>query len=65
MTSITHRLACHAIETPFAAIPQENLEAARLLTLDTLAVAWAGAEAPGCPEKAFYEVQNTLLRSKC
>ena len=50
MTSITHRLAQHAIETPFEAIPQENLEAARLLMLDTLAVAWAGADAPGCPE---------------
>ncbi len=50
MTSITHRLARHAIETPFAAIPQANLGIARLLMLDTLAVAWAGADAPGCQE---------------
>ena len=50
MASITHRLAQHAIETPFEAIPQSNLDAARLLMLDTLAVAWAGADAPGCPE---------------
>ena len=50
MTSITHRLARHAIETPFAAIPQANLDTARLLMLDTLAVAWAGADAPGCQE---------------
>lgn len=50
MTSITHCLARHAIETPFEAIPQANFDAARLLMLDTLAVAWAGADAPGCPE---------------
>ncbi len=50
MTSITHRLAKHAIETPFEAIPSVNLDAARLLMLDTLAVAWAGADAPGCSE---------------
>lgn len=50
MTSITHRLARHAIETPFEAIPAANLDAARLLMLDTLAVAWAGADAPGCPQ---------------
>jgi 2-methylcitrate dehydratase PrpD len=50
MTSITHQLAQHAIETPFAAIPQANLDAAQLLMLDTLAVAWAGADAPGCQE---------------
>ena len=50
MTSITHRLAQHAIETPFEAIPQTNHDAARLLMLDTLAAAWAGADAPGCQE---------------
>ena len=50
MMSITHRLAQHAIDTPFEAISNANLDAARLLMLDTLAVAWAGADAPGCPE---------------
>lgn len=50
MTSITHRLARHAIETRFEAIPPANLEPAKLLMLDTLAVAWAGADAPGCRE---------------
>ena len=50
MTSITHRLARHAIDTPFEKIPRPNLDTARLLMLDTLAVAWAGADAPGCPE---------------
>ncbi len=50
MTSLTHRLARHVIETPFEAIPEANLDAARLLMLDTLAVAWAGADAPGCVE---------------
>lgn len=50
MTSLTRRLARHAIETPFAAIPAANLDAAKLLMLDTLAVAWAGADAPGCRE---------------
>ncbi len=50
MTSLTHRLARHVIETPFEAIPEANLDAARQLMLDTLAVAWAGADAPGCVE---------------
>lgn len=50
MSSLTQRLARHAIETSFAAIPPANLDAARLLMLDTLAVAWAGADAPGCRE---------------
>ena len=50
MTSLTHHLAQHAIETPFAAIPQANVEAAQRLMLDTLAAAWAGADAPGCQE---------------
>ena len=50
MTSITHRLAQHAINSPFSAIPQANLEAARLLMLDTLSIAWAGSDAPGCPQ---------------
>lgn len=50
MTAISRRLAQHAIETPATAIPRANLDAARLLMLDTLAVAWAGADAPGCPE---------------
>lgn len=48
--SLTQRLARHAIETPYAAIPQGNLDAAKLLTLDTLAAAWAGADAPGCED---------------
>ncbi|MBM3342946.1 MAG: MmgE/PrpD family protein [Betaproteobacteria bacterium] len=50
MHSLTHRLAQHAIETRFDPIPNANLEAAKLLTLDTLAVAWAGADAPGCED---------------
>ncbi len=50
VSSITGRLAQHAIETPFAAIPTANLDTARLLMLDTLASAWAGADAPGCRE---------------
>lgn len=50
MPSLTHRLAQHAIETAFDAIPQTNREAAQLLMLDTLAVAWAGADAPGCED---------------
>ncbi len=50
MTSLTHRLARHAIDTAFEAIPQTNFDMARLLMLDTLAVAWAGADAPGCSE---------------
>ena len=42
MTSITHRLARHAITTPFAAFPQANLEAARLLVYNAARLKDAG-----------------------
>lgn len=48
--SLSHRLARHAVTTPYEAIPQPALEAAKLFMLDTLAVSWAGSDAPGCRE---------------
>lgn len=48
--SLSHRLARHAVTTPYQAIPQPALEAAKLFMLDTLAVSWAGSDAPGCRE---------------
>jgi 2-methylcitrate dehydratase PrpD len=48
--TLSHQLARHAIATPYEAIPQASLEAAKLFMLDTLAVAWAGSDAPGCRE---------------
>lgn len=48
--TVTHRLAQHIVETPYAAIPEASLTAARRFMLDTLAVAWAGSDAPGCRE---------------
>ena len=48
--SITHQLAQHAATTAYDAMPRTVLDAARLYMLDTLAVAWAGSDAPGCRE---------------
>ena len=48
--TITHSLARAIVETPGAAIPEASFAAARRFMLDTLAVAWAGTDAPGCRE---------------
>ncbi|HUF82832.1 MAG TPA: MmgE/PrpD family protein, partial [Burkholderiales bacterium] len=48
--SVSHRLARHAVGTPYDAIPEAALDAAKRFMLDTLAVAWAGSDAPGCRE---------------
>ena len=48
--TVTHRLAQHIVDTPYAAIPDASLTAAKRFMLDTLAVAWAGSDAPGCRE---------------
>ena len=48
--SITHRLARHIVETTDGAIPDASFDAAKRFMLDTLAVAWAGSDAPGCRE---------------
>jgi len=48
--TLSHRLAQHAVTTDYDAIPKAALDAARLFMLDTLAVAWAGSDAPGCRE---------------
>ena len=48
--SVTHRLARHIVDTRYDAIPAASLTAAKRFMLDTLAVAWAGSDAPGCRE---------------
>src|SRR5258705_13608425 len=45
--TLSGQLAYHAAGTPFDAIPPDALDAAKLFMLDTLAVAWAGSDAPG------------------
>lgn len=49
-SGISTRLAAHVTTTAFAALPAEAIETAKLQILDTLAVAWAGSDAPGCRE---------------
>ena len=48
--TVTHRLAQHIVDTRYEAIPDASLIAARRFMIDTLAVAWAGSDAPGCRE---------------
>ena len=56
--SISHRLASHAATTPYAAIPADVRDTAKLYMLDMLAVAWAGSDAPGCPEAHALQVDE-------
>lgn len=48
--TLSQTLARHAIGAPYEAIPRVSIDAAKLFMLDTLAVAWAGSDAPGCRE---------------
>ena len=48
--SISRQLANHAATTAFDAMSAAVLDTAKLYMLDTLAVAWAGSDAPGCSE---------------
>lgn len=48
--SLTRRLADYIVATPYDAIPQDARDAVKLFMIDTLAVAWAGSDAPGCRE---------------
>ncbi|MBI4189921.1 MAG: MmgE/PrpD family protein [Betaproteobacteria bacterium] len=47
---LSQRLADYIVDTKYRAIPRAALDAAKLFMLDTLAVAWAGSDAPGCRE---------------
>lgn len=48
--TVTQQLARHAVTTAYETIPAGTLDAAKLFMLDTLAVSWAGSDAPGCRE---------------
>jgi 2-methylcitrate dehydratase PrpD len=45
--SISQRLAAHVAGTRWEDLPEDAINAAKRMALDTLAVAWAGADAPG------------------
>jgi 2-methylcitrate dehydratase PrpD len=48
--SITGELAAYIAEIPQSGIPRDASDLAKLFVNDTLAVAWAGSDAPGCRE---------------
>ena len=48
--SISQRLARHLVASSYDSLPESAITAAKVLMLDTLAVAWGGSDAPGCPE---------------
>lgn len=48
--SISQTIAEHVSACDYAALPASAVRAAKLLMLDTLAVAWSGTSAPGAPE---------------
>ena len=45
--SISQRIADHLVASTYASMPAPAITAAKLLMLDTLAVAWGGSDAPG------------------
>jgi 2-methylcitrate dehydratase PrpD len=49
-TEVTRLLADHICALRFEDIPEHAIEGAKRFMLDTLAVAWAGSDAPGCPQ---------------
>jgi 2-methylcitrate dehydratase PrpD len=53
--ALSQRLADHIGTTAYDAIPGEARAAAKLFMLDTLAVSWAGSDAPGCREALLAE----------
>ncbi len=48
--SVSERIARHAAGLVYASLPGSTVEASKKLMLDTLAVAWAGRDAPGATE---------------
>lgn len=48
--TLSQQLADYVVGTVYGAIPSAARQAAKLFILDTLAVSWAGSDAPGCRE---------------
>ena len=48
--SLTHQMAQMIVSTRFDDFSEENVKVAKRFLLDTLAVSWAGSDAPGCQE---------------
>lgn len=48
--TISHQLATYAAGIRYADIPAATIDGMKRLMLDTLAVSWAGSDAPGCRE---------------
>ena len=48
--SISQTIAAHVAGCDYAALPASAVRAAKMLMLDTLAVAWSGTSAPGAPQ---------------
>ena len=48
--SISQTIARHVVGCDYSALPASSVRAAKMLMLDTLAVAWSGTSAPGAPE---------------
>jgi 2-methylcitrate dehydratase PrpD len=50
VNSISHSIAEHVVACDYSALPPGSVSAAKMLMLDTLAVAWSGTSAPGAPQ---------------
>jgi 2-methylcitrate dehydratase PrpD len=58
LSSLSGRIARHIADVPGADISPAAIQAAKLFMLDTLAVAWAGSDAPGCREAYGYLMEE-------
>ena len=56
--TLTAKLADYIVGTQYVTIPPAAFEPAKLAMLDTLAVAWAGSDAPGCREARALRVDE-------
>ena len=56
--TLSGQLARHVATTRYEAMPADVLAAAKLFMLDTLAVAWAGSDSPGCRETHAFLVDE-------
>src|SRR4051812_23000357 len=63
VSSISGSIAKYVAGAKFDDIPEASLDAAKLFMLDTLAVAWAGSDAPGCRE-AYGYLEETRGRAE-
>lgn len=64
--TVAARIAAHVSALAYDRLPPAIVEHAKLVMLDTLAVAWAGSDAPGCREvHALFTADGGAAQATC